>query len=94
MLYICTHPFQLQDLPADDASGWHRVGDWYDSLVSPTPTSPEQAVSVRFQVDRHVGPLLMHCHSLDHADASMALLLNVTGTERPFAGGLARRCRV
>ena len=90
-----THPFhlhtnalQLVSLPAGlvaHSSGHFAVGDWHDTLVSPTvvggPGEAEQAVLVRMATDRYVGRTPLHCHGLDHGDMGMMLVLNIVGEQ-------------
>eukprot|EP00927_Polykrikos_kofoidii_P059631 TRINITY_DN54775_c0_g1_i1.p1 TRINITY_DN54775_c0_g1~~TRINITY_DN54775_c0_g1_i1.p1 ORF type:complete len:796 (+),score=65.50 TRINITY_DN54775_c0_g1_i1:94-2481(+) len=61
------HPFhmhvnhmQIVTSEEDPLTNWHRVGDWVDTYGG--------AGTVRFRSDRYTGPVVMHCHLLQHED--------------------------
>lgn len=85
-VHVHVHPFQLPPAthggPAHDGAWakYFQPGDWHDTLLAPW-VAPDQIVRVRLQTDAFAGPLLLHCHNLDHSDGGQMLLVSVSGTE-------------
>jgi len=50
-----------------------KVGDWRDTITIPAPGS----VTVRFVARDYVGDTVMHCHTLAHEDAGMAMIVRI-----------------
>ena len=96
-LHLHTNAFQIVSLPAAVAahrSGHFAVGDWHDTLVSPTvPTTGRSAdrILVRFVTDRFGGRVPLHCHGLNHADGGMMVVYFVRGAEGTSVPGCAVR---
>jgi len=55
-----TNATQTQD-------GYLKTGDWHDTLM----TNFVKAISMKYQVNVHLGKIMMHCHRLDHEDQGM-----------------------
>lgn len=84
------NPFQIVNDPADTVDGYFRSGDWHDVVVS-----PNYQMDVRMQTDRFSGPMVFHCHDLDHEDHGMmavTLLEGDEGTEWPKARDIDPTC--
>jgi len=76
-LHIHVNHFQLQhDLK--DFTGYHRKGDFLDTLATPCPpegcsNTPNgrqeiEIATFRMYIDTFLGRVLMHCHNMDHSD--------------------------
>jgi len=96
-LHLHTNAFQIISLPAAVAahrSGHFAVGDWHDTLVTPTvPTIGRSTdrILVRFVTDRFGGRVPLHCHGLNHADMGMMAVYQVRGAEGTSVQGCAVR---
>jgi FtsP/CotA-like multicopper oxidase with cupredoxin domain len=94
-LHLHTNAFQIVSLPAAVAahrSGHFAVGDWHDTLVTPTiPTTGRSTdrILVRFVTDRFGGRVPLHCHGLNHADMGMMSVYYVRGAEGTSVPGCA-----
>ncbi len=71
------HPFHLHGFffqPLDDAGQPVRPLEWKDTID--VPVNSTRRFAVRF--DDRVGMWMFHCHILDHADAGMMGMLDLT----------------
>ena len=76
-LHVHVNHFQLQQ-DVEDGSGYHRKGDFVDTIAAPCPPQgcrnfpprdPIETVIFRYAADRFLGRVLFHCHNYDHADS-------------------------
>jgi FtsP/CotA-like multicopper oxidase with cupredoxin domain len=74
-LHMHVHHFQLVDMPdVSGVPGWTQKGDWLDLLDSDGV--------VRFRAERFGGPIMLHCHVLEHEDmGAMAMIYSYGGCD-------------
>ncbi|CAK0849572.1 unnamed protein product [Prorocentrum cordatum] len=76
-LHLHVNPYQIQDMSGESSrdSGYYQAGDWHDTLML------DVDATVRMNVDRFTGSMVVHCHILSHEDEGMMSLIGLTGTE-------------
>lgn len=60
----------------DDDEDWYKIGDWQDTMMDDSGL-----VKVRFQLEKWVENMVMHCHYLTHEDMGMMGYFKVVGKE-------------
>lgn len=67
------YPFQIVGSQIRGNDGYVKIGDWHDTLVG--------VATVRYQPQRYVSKVMLHCHRLKHADRGMMALERVVDAE-------------
>lgn len=87
-LHIHVHHMQVQQEFEDEpVPGWTQAGDWVDTV------STVAFAVVRFVPYDHVGPMLMHCHILAHADQGAMMVGEIVGNMTEVASSTRQRRR-
>jgi len=80
-LHIHVNPYQITAMPAASyGDGYFQVGDWHDTLMI-NEMGGGGTLTVRMNMDRFTGKMVVHCHILEHEDEGMMAWIDVTGTE-------------